>query len=58
MLYYGGNIMKFAKLLCTYIIAGAATAIGWKIIENLGSPYNKVVFKQKFNNIKNAIKRR
>lgn len=50
--------MKIVKLLCTYIIAGAATTIGCKLIESLGNPYNKVAFKQKFNNIKNAIKKR
>lgn len=50
--------MKLAKLVCTYIIVGAATAIGQKMIEALSDPYDRALLKTKFKNITNEIMRR
>lgn len=42
--------MKTVKLIGTYIVAGAATAIGWTIVQKLSNPYDRSVLKQKITN--------
>lgn len=49
--------MKFVKTVCTYIMVGAATAIGWKTVETLSNPYDRAVLKQKIKTIKNRFKK-
>lgn len=49
--------MKTVKLILTYIVAGAATALGWKITETLIDPFKRTVLKQKIKNVKNAIQK-
>lgn len=49
--------MKFVKLFLTYIVIGAATAIGCKTVNTLGDPYERTVLKQKFKKIKDKIKK-
>ena len=49
--------MKIVKTVGTYIVAGAATAIGWKTVEKLSTPYERAVLKQKIKKAKNKFKR-
>ena len=49
--------MRFVKTVCMYVVAGAATAIGWKTIETLSNPYDRAVLEQKFKTIKHKIKK-
>lgn len=49
--------MKLIKTIGAYIVAGAATAVGWKMVEKLGDPYNRTVLKQKFKTIKRKLKK-
>lgn len=46
--------MKVIKLIGTYIVAGAATAVGWTLVQKLSDPYDRAILKQK---IKNKFKR-
>jgi hypothetical protein len=39
--------MKTVKLIGAYILAGAATAIGWKTVEKMSDPYERALLKQK-----------
>ena len=43
--------MKIVKTIGTYIVAGAATAVGWKAVEKLSNPYDRALLKQKVKNI-------
>lgn len=49
--------MKIVKTIGTYIVAGAATAIGWKTVEKLSDPYERALLKTKINKAKNKLKR-
>lgn len=49
--------MKFVKTVGAYIVAGAATAIGWKAVETLSTPYNRALLKQKLKSITRKIKK-
>lgn len=49
--------MKFAKTILTYVVIGAATAVGWKTVETLSNPYDRVVLKQKLKTIRNKFKK-
>lgn len=49
--------MKFVKIVGAYIVAGAATAIGWKTVEKLSDPYKRAVLKQKVKKVTNKFKK-
>lgn len=49
--------MKFIKTICTYVVVGAATAIGWKAVDTLSNPFKRAICKQKFKTIANKLKK-
>lgn len=42
--------MKFIKTVFSYIVIGAATAIGWKMVNKLSDPYERAALKQQITN--------
>lgn len=49
--------MRLVKTICTYVVVGAATAVGWKTVETLSNRYNRAVLTQKIKNISNKFKK-